>query len=107
MEESDNFEIRQARKDLELAIANADLAKQLEKIGTDDELYALGWRVLNSVHYEKCWQQCGWVWIQPTNRGWIENIALFSGEPNGYCSFIKLLSVKEFKALIVKEAEDP
>jgi len=36
--------------------------------------------------------------------GWIENIALFSGEPNGYCSFIKLLSVEELKELIVEEA---
>lgn len=105
MDKLDTFEVRQARKDLELAIAKADLAKQLEMIELDEDVGALGWRVLMSVHYENCWQQHGWVWIQPTDRGWIENIALFSGEPNGYCSFIKLLTIEELKALIVKEAE--
>jgi hypothetical protein len=81
------------------------LVEQLSRLELDEELGALGWRVLMSVDYEECWQQNGWVWIQPTDKGWIENIALFSGEPNGHCGFIKLLSVEELKELILKEAK--
>lgn len=84
----------------------SDLAKQLSRVDLDEELEALGWQVLMILYYENAWQNCGWVWILPTDRGRIENIALFSGEPNGHCDFLKLLSVEELKELIVKEAED-
>lgn len=87
---------------LDRAYAEVALVNQLSKVKLDDELWALGYRCLMHVHHERCWQQCGWVWIQPTDKGWIENIALFGNEGNGNCRFIKILSVNELKALIVK-----
>jgi len=104
MEHPDTFEVRQAREALEEAIAKANLVMQLEKIRLDEEMGALGWHVLMRVHYEDAWQQTGWVWIKTGEAG-VEHVALMNGPPNDHCGFIKLLSVEELKALIVKEAE--
>lgn len=104
MEQPDTFEVRQAREALEEAIAKAELTKRLEKIELDEEMGALGWRVLTSVDYEGCWQDCGWIWIKDNDR-YVTHIALMNGPPNGHCEFIKLLSIEELKELIVKEAE--
>jgi len=40
---------------LERAHTDADLIEQLSKLELDEEMGALGWRVLTSVHYENCW----------------------------------------------------
>jgi len=98
------FEVKQARRDLELAIANADLVKQLEKVGTPDEMGALGWRFLMGVDYDDAWQHTGCIWIKD-NGHFVTHTAL-TNDPPGQCGFIKLLSFKEFKALIVEEASD-
>lgn len=87
---------------LERAHEEADLIEQLSKLELDEEMGALGWRVLTDVHYEGCWQHCGWIWIKTDDRR-VKHIALMNGPPNGHCGFIKLLSVNELKALIVKE----
>ena len=102
MEHFDTFEVRQAREALEEAIAKADLIKQLEKIELDEEMGALGWRVLMNVDYYDAWQHCGWVWIKANDR-YVTRIALMNGPPNGHSGFIKLLSIDELKELIVKE----
>jgi hypothetical protein len=104
MEHLDTFEVRQARKALEEAIVRADLCKQLEKIELDEEMGALGWRVLMSVDYYDAWQHCGWIWIKDNDR-YVTYIALMNGPPNGHCGFIKLLSEDELKELIIKEAK--
>ncbi len=104
MEHLDTFEVRQARRALEEAIAKAGLIKQLEKIRLDEDMGALGWRVLMNVDYKDAWQHTGWIWIK-TNDRCVTHIALMNGPPNGHCGFIKLLSEDELKELIVKEAE--
>lgn len=102
MEQLDTFEVRQARKDLEEAIAKAALVEQLEKVRTVEEMGALGWRVLTSIHYEDSWQHCAWVWVKD-NDHYVTHVAL-TNDPPGHCGFIKLLTIEELKALIVEEA---
>ena len=89
---------------LDRAYAEAALVKQLSKVELDEEIGALGWRVLMNVFYEDAWQWNGWVWVKIGDRQ-VEHIALFSGLPNGHSSFIKFLSVEELKELIIAEAE--
>ena len=99
------FEVRQAQKALEEAKVNAALVKHLSKVTLDEDMGALGWRVLTSVDYADAWQHTGWIWIKDNDR-YVTHIALMNEPPNGHCGFIKLLSIEELKALIVKEAKD-
>ncbi len=85
-------------------VADLYLLQILRRVEHYTELSRLGWRLLTSLWWKEALQYTAYVWVKDNTR-YVTHRALFSGEPNGYGSFIKLLSDKEMHGLIASNEE--